>query len=1117
MAREGEVSSVECGVSSPETDSKHSPLDTKHSSHTDLAPLLTDFSLAKDAASETRVTRSGVTLGTPNYMPPEQADGRLEEIDVRSDVYGLGATLYEMLTLQPPFEGDSTAEIIKKIFFAEPVPPRRLNRLVEKDLETICLKCLEKDPSRRYETAKQLGADLGRFLEGRPILARPVSAFEKLLRRAKRNKAAASILVVLALVLAGGSVAGFFGLRHWKRTSDERAKAESEREDAEEGAGVALAMLEKGKRVSVVLRAANAELKAVLKELQDSYYSTATKEVKKKTGSLVWGSVEDFGKSVAQDSASRAAWLAVKGWLRHLGGDEDGAMELFSRSRGADGDVATGDLFESMLWLSRYLDAQKLPEGVMREIRVSFPPVPGQTKSGREAREKLERLLKDIRSARVWGEAASENFEQVVSGFTAVWEGRLGEAERGLTTALSIPEMEWMRGEILLARAKVKMLQVKLEAAGEDFTRVARLQPNNPKPLYHIGVVSVSLAVLAVGKGEDPFPLLEKGIESFSRVLEFRDWWALAATYCERGNAHSTLHEYRTNRGLDGEDAFRRSLRDFGEALRRIPGYGPAHRGRGTAYVKRAQEQAMRGRDPRPAYGSAILDFDKAVAAEPKSFLALGNRADAYGYLAKYLAREKMDPTEPAKKAIADAKAARAIDPEYPEADMILAGAHFSLGQYEADQGRDPRDLFGEALREFTAHLMKFPEDYFGHTNLGTVHMNIAQYEAARGLDPYPSFAKALAGMTKALEINPAYNTALTNRGNVYFHRGFYEKKAGKDSRASFKAALSDYEGALKRNPEDLSVLSNRGAAHYNLFWAERRMGADATDILEKAVADYDAILEKSPNYPGAYYNRGMAFLGLGKEGRAVDPVKMLARAANDFHKALARKPGDLKLVEQRGIATMHLATAYARAKKDPRKTCRKALESFDRVLEAKPDHHLLRAERACVRSMLGYFRAVWGLESRDEYRSALEDYRAVLKAMPGLWQARGNLGMHFDRQGRFRDALACYREAMNTGGQATAPFQHAVRIATTLDTAAPWNRDLGKADDALSAKKYGEARDLYEKVLAEAEKEGAGKNPMIVFILRYVNMNFARALARSAAMEGVAEEEKAASLEKAL
>ncbi|MHC4778946.1 MAG: serine/threonine-protein kinase, partial [Planctomycetota bacterium] len=177
-------------------------------------PMLTDFGLAKDIESESRMTRSGMTLGTPQYMPPEQADGRIDEIDERSDVYSLGATLYEMLTLRPPFEGATALEVIRKVLSAEPAPPRRRNPLVERDLETICLKCLEKEPSERYATARALAADLEHHLAGEPIEAKPIGHMRRFARKAGRNKAVtALVLVMLIALLLGLTLAAERGLR----------------------------------------------------------------------------------------------------------------------------------------------------------------------------------------------------------------------------------------------------------------------------------------------------------------------------------------------------------------------------------------------------------------------------------------------------------------------------------------------------------------------------------------------------------------------------------------------------------------------------------------------------------------------------------------------------------------------------------------------------------------------------------------------------------------------------------------------------------------------------------------------------------------------------------------
>jgi endonuclease YncB( thermonuclease family) len=162
--------------------------------------MITDFGLAKDVKSETRLTRAGVLVGTPYYMSPEQVDGNREAIDARSDVYSLGATLYEMLTLRPPFEGSTTAVIVKKGVLEDPVSPRKFNPGVDTPLATICLKCLQKDPAKRYGSAQELAEDLDRFLEGKPIVARPPSKVKALVRRLGRSRAVYVAVVCFALL-----------------------------------------------------------------------------------------------------------------------------------------------------------------------------------------------------------------------------------------------------------------------------------------------------------------------------------------------------------------------------------------------------------------------------------------------------------------------------------------------------------------------------------------------------------------------------------------------------------------------------------------------------------------------------------------------------------------------------------------------------------------------------------------------------------------------------------------------------------------------------------------------------------------------------------------------------
>jgi tetratricopeptide (TPR) repeat protein len=180
-------------------------------------PHLGDFGLAKREAGENTLTATGQVLGTPAYMSPEQARGEAHQVDGRSDVYSLGVILYELLAGELPFRGNARM-LLRQVLEEEPPPPRRLNDRIPRDLETICLKCMQKDPRRRYATAGALAAELRRFLEGRPIQARPVGPGGRLLRWCRRKPAQAGFLAVLLFGLAGVSW-------QWWRAEDQRRQA----------------------------------------------------------------------------------------------------------------------------------------------------------------------------------------------------------------------------------------------------------------------------------------------------------------------------------------------------------------------------------------------------------------------------------------------------------------------------------------------------------------------------------------------------------------------------------------------------------------------------------------------------------------------------------------------------------------------------------------------------------------------------------------------------------------------------------------------------------------------------------------------------------------------------
>lgn len=224
--------------------------------HADGHALVSDFGLAKRILSDSGLTMTGQLLGTPAYMPPEQARGEHDRIGPRADVYALGAVLYAALSGRPPFQAAAVSEVLRQVIDAEPVAVRTLNPSIPVDLESITLKCLNKDPARRYASAGDLAADLQRWQNGFSIIARPVSQLERLARWAKRNRVLAGLLGLSALLLVMISIISVAAFLRADSDARANAKMAFEKTKLAEKEGKALRDVQKQLRISTANRLA---------------------------------------------------------------------------------------------------------------------------------------------------------------------------------------------------------------------------------------------------------------------------------------------------------------------------------------------------------------------------------------------------------------------------------------------------------------------------------------------------------------------------------------------------------------------------------------------------------------------------------------------------------------------------------------------------------------------------------------------------------------------------------------------------------------------------------------------------------------------------------------------
>ncbi len=270
-----------------------------------LSPLVTDFGLARRFEQESELTQTGAVLGTPSYMAPEQAAGHSRSLTTATDVYGLGAILYALLTGRPPFVDETALDILARVKEAEPQRPSELNPQVDRDLETICLKCLEKEPIRRYVSAAALADDLGCFVRGEPIAARPIHAPARLWRWCRRKPLVASLSAATVLLLAGVAMISTLG---YLREVELRKAADSLRHRAETGERTARDRATDLKRTLTKLTLKHSELES--EQRVTSQLNTAITDLEQKRQQLKLA-VDDGERDLSENliRLARSEWL----------------------------------------------------------------------------------------------------------------------------------------------------------------------------------------------------------------------------------------------------------------------------------------------------------------------------------------------------------------------------------------------------------------------------------------------------------------------------------------------------------------------------------------------------------------------------------------------------------------------------------------------------------------------------------------------------------------------------------------------------------------------------------------------------------------------------------------
>jgi eukaryotic-like serine/threonine-protein kinase len=688
-----------------------------------LTPFVLDFGIAREAAIAGQ-TETGQMIGTPGYLSPEQARGETTRLDRRSDVFALGVLLYEVLTGARAFAAESAVESLLLVIDGDPPRPRTVSPTLPRDLETIVLKCLEKDPGRRYGSARELADDLDRFLHGEPVAARSAGRLERLARRARRHPVASGLgaAAVLALLVLGGAAI-------------EARRGAAERAEAAQRFGERVARMESWMRFARLspshdlgrdverVRGEMARLRAEM----DSLGAPA-----RAAGSYALGRAH-----LALDENERAVRLLEEAWdAGHRTSDTALALgrayaNLFRRELQAINRLAEPELRKARLEAAqeslrnparRFLAAVREPEGTTSEY--------------------VHGLLAFLEGDRAAALAAAGRVAAERPWFYEAW------VLAGDALATEAEGLYWA-ADLLAAERSVS-------AAQNAYRRAADIGRSDAG-VHASRCATASLAVdIALDSGSPPeAPLFQsvRGPCTAVTAIDPRDVRPLETM----ARTSWRLGQFQMRRGQDPRESFAVAVELAERGLRLAPGnpdlahqLGMAHQLAGHFHSEQSSE------DPLPHFAAAIEALSLATRVRPAEgplWKALGDAHQRRGFHLRDIGGDQL----PDLMAAGDAYRRAADTPDFPAQRLLSSRGSLATETAWAKllRGEDAAADLDEALALLERARAELPWRAAIDTNLGLAYWTRARFEEVRGGDPVPWYERAYRSYEQVLAREP--------------------------------------------------------------------------------------------------------------------------------------------------------------------------------------------------------------------------------------------------------------------------------------------------------------------------------------------------------------------------
>jgi serine/threonine-protein kinase len=860
----------------------------------EVHPYVVDFGLAM-VQDEISLSRTGMISGTPAYISPEAAQGR--PLDRRTDVYSLGVVLYELLAGEPPFTGGNLARVLVRLVQEDPRPLRQVAPAIPEDLETIVAKCLEKDPTRRYESARELAEDLDRFLDGEPIRARPAGWLYRAGKRLRKNRALTAVSAAALLALLG---LGLFTLRaEWRaRERAELAQRFGQRIGSFETSLEYVAtqplhdITPYKRRMEVEMGSIRAEMKKIGPTAEGPGFFA-----------LGQGSMALHRYDEARAHLERA-------WKAGEQGPEVARALGLAYGRAYERALSDADRAPASEGQTRREEAERTyRRPAVDYLRKSLAGSPGSRHlaglialyEGRYA-DALEAARKEPGSlpaaeleARVYRAQAEE------AGRAGRWEEaiRLSDQAGAIYERLAVSwpsdpdlyaedcERRGHRLQAAIALADVPEARVKEDLAACD--RALRVDPELAGGLVVEADLLWHLGEQKFKRGIDPTADLTAGLRLAERAvaLDPRD----VGAYSHLAMTHRLLAQWKKEHGADPRMDIQRGIEAARRAVELQPEMPSSYVNLGTALLVLVQEQQRQGTDPRQMLDQAIAAYGEASTLNPRSlpaFIGLGN---SWKILSEVQVAQGADPSGSTGKAVAALERAAALNPRSATIWNNLGNAHLTLAEYLMTGGNDPREALDRAARSYQRAVEVKPDYSLARYNLGYTWRSLAEALLGQGQDPGPVLAQAGTALDEALRLNPTDADVFLERARVKRLAARWRMRQHQDPAADLRGGAAELGRAEALNPRQPDV-----------FFTQALIARDRSEAARDARARAAAIQE-----------------GLERIG-----------------KALAVNPSEARYLALRG----QLEEMSARLETDPnrrREQARKALASLEAALKANP------------------------------------------------------------------------------------------------------------------------------------------------------------------------------------